>query len=113
MLDADHFVRDALFGEMSKSPEIYWHRPIVVTDPNTRLDGVLGRMRVKPERPGDDVIDDDLILVWGKTKRVITGGDLLGRLLRGIAKVEKEYGAAARDEHATHGEDTVRPAWTA
>jgi len=40
--------------------------------------------------PGDDVIDDDLILVWTATKRVITGSDLLGRLLRDIAKIEKE-----------------------
>ena len=46
---------------------------------------MLGRLRVRPEHPGDDVIDDDLILVWDNTKRVITGGDLLGRLLRGIA----------------------------
>jgi len=33
----------------------------------------------------DDVIDDDLILIWFKEKRVITGADILGRLLRGIA----------------------------
>jgi hypothetical protein len=33
----------------------------------------------------DDVIDNDLILVWADEKRVITGADLLGRLLRGIA----------------------------
>jgi metal transporter CNNM len=45
-------------------------------------------MKVAPERPGDDVIEHDLILVWGEQKRVITGADLLGRLLRGIATVE-------------------------
>jgi hypothetical protein len=89
VLDADHFVRDAMFGELAASLDAYWHRPIIVTDPNTRLDGVLGRLKVNPERPGDDVVDDDLILVWTETRRVITGGDLLGRLLRGIAKVEK------------------------
>jgi len=54
---------------------------------------MLGRLRVRPEHPGDDVIDDDLILVWDNTKRVITGGDLLGRLLRGIATVEKSASA--------------------
>ena len=90
VLDADHFLRDAMFGEACPGPERYWHRPIIVTDANTRLGAVLGRMKVKPERPGDDVVDEDLILVWAETKRVITGGDLLGRLLRGIAKVEKE-----------------------
>jgi CBS domain containing-hemolysin-like protein len=109
VLDADHFLRDALFGEMSANPETYWHRPIVVTDLNTRLDAVLGRMKVKPERPGDDVIDDDLILVWGDKKRVITGGDLLGRLLRGIAKVEKAPDRAPRDERAPRDADAARP----
>jgi hypothetical protein len=30
------------------------------------------------------VIDEDIILLWGETKRVITGADILGRLMRGI-----------------------------
>ena len=84
VLDAHHFLRDALFDTMSVDPEIYWHRPIIVTDMRTPLGGVIGRMKVKPERLGDDVIDNDLILVWGDEKRIITGADLLGRLLRGI-----------------------------
>jgi hypothetical protein len=33
----------------------------------------------------DGVIDNDLILVWGKQKRITTGSDLLGCLLRGIS----------------------------
>jgi hypothetical protein len=68
---------------MSFEPENYWHRPIIVTDMRTPLGGVIGRMKVKPEHPEDDVIDNDLILVWGRQK-IITGADLLGRLLRGI-----------------------------
>jgi hypothetical protein len=39
---------------------------------------------VKSEHTEDDVIDNDLILVWGEQRRIITGADLLGRLLRGI-----------------------------
>ena len=78
------FCAIALFDAMSVDPEIYWHRPIIVTDMRTPLGGVIGRMKVKPEHPEDDVIDNDLILVWGKQKRIITGADLLGRLLRGI-----------------------------
>jgi hypothetical protein len=31
----------------------------------------------------DDVIDHDLILLWSDEKRVITGADILGRLMRG------------------------------
>lgn len=90
VLDAHHFLRDALFEKTSIGPEPYWHRPIVVTDMGKRLGDVIGRMRVKPEHPGDDVIDHDLILVWGKQRRIITGADLLGRLLRGIALREGE-----------------------
>ncbi len=89
VLDAHHFLRDVLFDEVSVGPEAYWHRPIVVTDMNTRLGDVIGRMKVKPEHPEDDVIDNDMILIWGKQKRIITGADLLGRLLRGIATTEK------------------------
>jgi len=70
---------------MSADPEIYWHRPIVVTNMRTQLGAVIGCMKVKPEHPEDDVIDNDLILLWGEERRIITGADLLGRLLRGIA----------------------------
>ena len=50
----------------------------------TKLGEVIGLLKVSPERPDDDVVDNDLILVWGPQKRIITGADLLGRLLRGI-----------------------------
>jgi len=88
VLDAHHFLRDALFEGIAVKPEAYWHRPIIVSDLRTPLGDVIGRMKVKPEHPEDDVIDHDLILVWGKQKRIITGADLLGRLLRGIVARE-------------------------
>jgi metal transporter CNNM len=101
VIDSHHFLRDALFDELDTDPNTYWHRPIIVRDMNTRLGDVIGKMRVVQERPGDDVIDNDLILVWGPQKRIITGSDLLGRLLRNIATVDKPApgaadGAAAR-----------------
>jgi hypothetical protein len=89
VLDSDHFLRDALFNRLDSDPSAYWHRPIIVRDMQTRLGEVLGRLKVAPERPGDDVIDNDMILVWGSQRRIITGSDLLGRLLRGIATVEQ------------------------
>ena len=88
VLDFYHFLRDALFNQLESDPTAYWHRPIVVRKMQTRLGEVIGRMKVAPERPGDDVIDHDLILVLGSQRRVITGSDLLGRLLRDIATVE-------------------------
>ena len=89
VLDAHHFLRDVLFDEISVGPEPYWHRPIIVTNMNTRIGDVIGLMKMKPEHPEDDVIDQDLILVWGQQRRIITGADLLGRLLRGIVMREK------------------------
>jgi len=94
VLDAHHFLRDALFGELDSDPTAYWHRPIVVRDPKARLGDVIGLLTVVPEDKNDDVIEHDLILVWHKQRRIITGSDLLGRLLRGIAKVEKRPAAA-------------------
>jgi metal transporter CNNM len=91
VLDAHHFLRDALFGELDNDPTAYWHRPIVVRDMKARLGDVIGQMKVVQERPEDDVIENDLILVWGTRKRIITGSDLLGRLLRGIATVEPAH----------------------
>ena len=88
VLDAHRFLRDVLFEPAGVAPEAYWHRPIVVTDMRTTLGDVIGRMQVRPEHAEDDVIDNDLILAWGKEKRIITGADLLGRLLRGIATRE-------------------------
>jgi metal transporter CNNM len=88
VLDSDHFLRDALFKQLDKNQVAYWHRPIIVRDMKVRLGEVIGRLKVVQERPDDDVIDHDLILVWGAQRRIITGSDLLGRLLRGIASVE-------------------------
>jgi len=42
------------------------------------------KLKVKSPHPSDDVIDQDVILLWAEEKRIITGSDLLGRLLRGI-----------------------------
>ncbi len=88
VLDSHYFLRDALFNQLESNPGAYWHRPIVVRDMQTRLGDVIGRMTLAPERPGDDVIHHDMILVWGAQRRIITGSDLLGRLLRDIVTLD-------------------------
>jgi metal transporter CNNM len=95
VLDSHHFLRDALFGRPDAARPACWHRPVLVRDPQTKLGDVIGSLRVTQERPDDDVIDDDLIVLWSTQKRIITGSDLLGRLLRGIAVVEKGAPSAA------------------
>jgi metal transporter CNNM len=100
VLDAHHFLRDALFNQPEADRQACWHRPVIVRDMGTRLGEVIGHLRVVPERADDDVIDNDLILVWGSQKRIITGSDLLGRLLRGIAILE---GGSAGQQLAAPG----------
>lgn len=96
VLNAHHFLRAAFLAPRPIQPETFWHRPIVVTDPRTRLGDVIVQMKVKAEHAEDDVIDQDLILVWLEQKRIITGADLLGRLLRGIVSASKSAAAPAK-----------------
>lgn len=67
-----------------------------MTDPAATLGEYLGQLENRPVRRGDDVIDHDLIVVWTRDqRRIITGADLLGRLLRGIARTADWRFAAA------------------
>ena len=90
VLDSHHLLRDALFNELSSDPTT---RPIMCKKRTCAWAMSSGGMKVTPEWSGDNVIEDDLILVWGDQKRIITGADLLGRLLRGIATVEARQSA--------------------
>jgi len=84
VLNANAFLRAALTSEVEVDPNQFVHKPIIVYDEKTLLGRVIPKLKVRPERAADDVIDDDLILLWASERRVITGADILGRLLRGI-----------------------------
>jgi len=86
VLDSDQFLRDVMYEREVKSIYTYCHRPIVVTTPRTKLGDVVLQFKVRAEHSEDDVVDNDIILCWTSEKRIITGADILGRLLRGIVK---------------------------
>lgn len=86
VLDADAFLRAAVLSDLPIDPYRYCHRPVIVTDIATPIGDVIERLRVEPVHKEDDVVDHDIILIWGEQKRVITGADILGRLLRGIVR---------------------------
>lgn len=93
VVNSNAFLRGALLDGDEFDPARACHRPLLVDDATLPLGRVLGALGVRPEAPGDDVIDEDLILVWTPdVRRIITGSDLLGRLLHGITTV------ADRDE---------------
>ena len=69
------------------------HRPIVVDDEGTTLDDVLGDFVVEASDQDDHVVDRDVVLYWTEEeKRIVTGADIFGRLLRGIARREEDSG---------------------
>ena len=88
VIDADSFLRHALFKSPPPNPSWYCHQPIVIQDSSIRLGNILHHFKVKGNKPHDDVIEQDIILLWGEDKRILTGGDILGRLMRGISNKE-------------------------
>lgn len=82
VLNADEYLR-----QPDSDPHEFCHKPIVVDNPDTTLDRVLTELVVETERPDDRLIDREVILYWGSnSRRIITGPDILGRLLNGIAQ---------------------------
>lgn len=86
VINSDNFIRDLFFKGESFNPYRHSYRPVVTYDPKASLGSVLPGLYVNPEHRQDDVVDNDVIIVWAKEKRIITGSDLLGRLLRGIVR---------------------------
>ena len=89
VLNADSLLRAALFCDPHFNPLRYCHRPIIVKAANATLGEVIPMLKVNPERTDDDVIDNDIIIFWGSQKRIITGSDILGRLMRGIVQNQR------------------------
>jgi metal transporter CNNM len=87
VLDTTAFLAAAIFErERPVDPRRYCHRPIVVRDDAQRLGRHLSRFRVASGAVGTEIIEHDVIVVWGEAKRIITGTDVLGRLFRGIGQ---------------------------
>jgi hypothetical protein len=101
VLDADAFLRETLFLAGTPDPYSFCHRPLVTTRPDEPLGAVIRRLQVEPDSKEDDVIDRDLILLWGEQRRIVTGADLLGRLMRGI--VRRRAGPAPRQARIRPG----------
>jgi metal transporter CNNM len=86
VLSSDDFLQEALFAPDHFNPLKHCHHPIIVRDANTKLGELIQRFQIRPGRMDEDIVDDDVILLWGEQKKVVTGTDILGRLLRGIAR---------------------------
>ena len=85
VLDADAYIRSLVPTAAAVDPYQHCHRPIVITDPHSPLGHIIGALKKGMDSASDAAIDRDLVLLWTpEHKRIVTGADLLGRLLRGI-----------------------------
>ncbi|MBI9066738.1 MAG: DUF21 domain-containing protein [Salinivirgaceae bacterium] len=85
VLDADGFVRASLFYETFENISTYCHVPVVITDESVKLDFLIKKLKGESDANSDLPLEKDIVLIWGKTsKRIITGADIFGRLLKGI-----------------------------
>lgn len=88
ILDADGALRAALF-DTEKPFDIYdyCHRPLIVRDETLTLGDVIWHLKAQESLDAhhDGTIDVDVVLVWSAKPRIITGADILGRLLKGIS----------------------------
>ena len=85
VLDADGFIRSALFSDEIVNIEDYSHAPHLITDGKTNLGMVIKAIRHQIEDHADEPIEKDIVLYWSsEIKRIITGADIFGRLLKGI-----------------------------
>jgi hypothetical protein len=90
VVNANEFLRAVLFASGPVQVSRFCHRPVVVHDTRQLLGKVLSRLMAVGQKGGDDMIEHDLVLVWAEQRRVITGADILGRLLRGVHPVQSK-----------------------
>ncbi len=87
VLDADGYLRAMMLEDKPVDAYQFCHRPVVIDDLNSTLGNAMRVLKQAQlaDLNEDDVIDHDVILVWTQAEcRVITGADILGRLLKGI-----------------------------
>ncbi|MCJ7802602.1 MAG: DUF21 domain-containing protein [Candidatus Marinimicrobia bacterium] len=84
-MEADEFFRSEIINNSGKGIMHYCHKPIVINHSTTNLGMAIMRLKKKIHIRSDSPIKNDVVLFWQKkNKRIITGADILGRLLKGI-----------------------------
>ena len=84
-LEADEFFRSEIINNTGKGIISYCHKPIVIKHSTSNLGLVIKKLKKKIHISSDSPIKNDVVIFWQKkNKRIITGADILGRLLKGI-----------------------------
>jgi hypothetical protein len=85
VLRTNDFLRQALFSEGRLDPLRHCRRPTVIRSSECRLGELLPYIHVRPGTQSSDRVANTAILLWSYNPRILTGTDILDRLLRGIA----------------------------
>ena len=84
-MDADGYLRSTLIDKESTDIKKYCHFPIIYDSIDVTLGAIIERLRANINDESDKPLKKDVALIWtADVKRIITGADLLGRLLKGI-----------------------------
>lgn len=87
VLNFNSFVNNFLLRDKTSNPLEFCHIPLVIFEAAYPIGKILEKWRVQPQGPEDDVIDEDIALLWTeKHQKIISGSDILGRLMREIAR---------------------------
>lgn len=86
VMDADHFLRNTLLHSEKDWGVESCHTPIIIQEGKASLGEIMPLFKSRGANREDDIIEEDVVLLWGDERRIITGSDILGRLLRGIVK---------------------------
>ncbi|MFT6503051.1 MAG: hypothetical protein ACJASQ_003183 [Crocinitomicaceae bacterium] len=85
VMDIDRYMRSELFTKKHKPIEDYCHPPIVLRSDAANLGILIKKLKTNIDPHSDSPISNDIVLFWQKDqKRIITGADILGQLLKGI-----------------------------
>jgi hypothetical protein len=85
LLDSDGYLRAVLVEDPKFDGYAFCHRPLVVRDAELPLGEIIAELKSGLAADNDSAILKDIVLLWTpEHKRVVTGADILGRLLRGI-----------------------------
>lgn len=86
VLNTDRLLRSMVLNKEDANLMDYCHKPILIENREAKLGDFIPQLEVQAEDTHDNIVDEDVILLWSGEKRIITGADILGRLLRGIVK---------------------------
>jgi metal transporter CNNM len=90
VVDSDSFLRDVFFDTENFDPYKHCHRPTIISDESTMLNEAIIKMKMSEsiDKSFDGAIERDVLLIWGENKRIITGADIFGLLLKGMQPQE-------------------------